>query len=303
MRHLFLINPGAGKTDSTRDLVEQIRSLPLNGEIYVTRSAREAGEITCRAAAQGGPARLYACGGDGTLNAVVQGAAGHGHIAVTNVPRGTGNDFLKIFGPNWRAGFSDLAALSQGPQAAFDLIDCNGVLGIGVACAGVDARIAADVHRYKALPLVSGVGAYVLSLLANVLFHPLSQRVELTVDDFHFQGELTLLCVCSGRYYGGGFMPVGDAMPDDGVLDILAVSQVGRLNFLRLAGAYGRGQYRRYPDLIRSFRSRGATLSSREELTAVVDGEVMRARELRMALSEKQVQFFYPQYLDYRPDL
>ena len=47
----------------------------------------------------GEPLRVYACGGDGTLNEVVNGAAGLDHVAVTNVPKGTGNDFLKIFGP------------------------------------------------------------------------------------------------------------------------------------------------------------------------------------------------------------
>ena len=80
---------------------------------------------------------------------MVNGAAGHPHAAVTNVPKGTGNDFLKMFGPDYRTLFYDLEALAVGPQTPFDLIDCNGRLGIDVVCAGVDARIAADVHRYK----------------------------------------------------------------------------------------------------------------------------------------------------------
>ena len=99
---------------------------------------------------------------------MVNGAAGHDFLAVTNVPKGTGNDFLKLFGPRYRERFSDLEALAAGPQAAFDLMDCNGKLGLDVVCAGVDARIAAGVHRYKRLRGVSGRWAYLLSLAEQV---------------------------------------------------------------------------------------------------------------------------------------
>ena len=58
-------------------------------------------------------------------------------------PRGPKQEFLRIFGANYAAGFLRiLAALAEGPQACFDLMDCNGKLGIGVVCAGVDARVA-----------------------------------------------------------------------------------------------------------------------------------------------------------------
>mgnify|MGYP001705535948 CR=1 FL=1 len=86
-------------------------------------------ELARAAAERGEPVRIYACGGDGTLNEAVNGAAGFANAAVTNVPKGTGNDFLKIFGADYRSRFSDLAALADGPQACFDLMDCKGRLG------------------------------------------------------------------------------------------------------------------------------------------------------------------------------
>ncbi len=70
------------------------------------------------------PVRLYACGGDGTLNEVVNGAAGHANAAVTHFPGGSGNDFIKIFSDP--AAFRSLPRLLDAEEATFDLIRCNG---------------------------------------------------------------------------------------------------------------------------------------------------------------------------------
>ena len=301
MRHIFIINPSAGKKRNTRALVDSIQSLDVPYEIQFTETAGDARRIARAAAERGEAVRLYACGGDGTLNEVVNGAAGFDSAAVTNVPIGTGNDFLKIFGPDYRARFSDLRALSQGPQAAMDLIDCNGLLGIDIVCTGVDARIAVDKDSYKVLPLVSGIGAYILSLVANVLFKPISVPTVVDCGDLHFEGETTIVCVCSGRYYGGGFMPVGDNRPDDGVLETLVIPRVSRFTFFRLVGKYAKGKYRDYPELIYHRRGNGATVRGQRELVAVVDGEPVRAKELVIRLSDKRVNFFYPEGMCYDP--
>ncbi len=302
MKHLFIINPAAGRQDSTERLLEHIQALELDTELFLTARAGDALRRTQQAVQQGEPMRIYACGGDGTLNEVVCGAAGHDHVAVTNVPKGTANDFLRIFGKGWRAGFSDLEALAAGPQAVFDLLDCNGKLGIGVACAGVDARIADDVHKYTQLPAVEGTGAYVLSLIVNVLFKGITRPCTVDMGDFHYEGETAILCACNGRYYGGGFMPVGDAMPDDGVLDFLMVPKVSRFTFFRLVGQYAKGKYRNYPQLIRHYHGERITFSSDQELVAVVDGETVKAKSFTIQLAQQKINFFYPAYLHYRPE-
>ena len=174
MNHLFIINPAAGKKESTRALEDLLGKLSFAHEVVYTQKAGDARDFARKAAESGEEVRIYACGGDGTLNEVVNGAAGYPNAAVTCVPKGTGNDFLKIFGENYRTLFYDLEGLAVGPEAQFDLMDCNGHLGIDVVCTGVDARIADDVHRYKDWRFVSGMGAYVLALLENVLFKGIS---------------------------------------------------------------------------------------------------------------------------------
>lgn len=304
MKHLFILNPHAGKKGAAEEFCAQIRHIfqEREFEIAFTERPGHAEELSRAAARTGKPVRIYACGGDGTLNEAVCGAAGYENAAVTNVPRGTGNDFLKIFGPEYRAAFSDLAALAEGPQAAFDLMDCNGKLGLGVICAGVDARIAADVHKYSRLPLIHGIGAYILSLVVNVLFKGISRPTTVQVEGETLSGGTAIICICNGRYYGGGFMPVGGAMPDDGVLDMLIVPKVSRFTFFRLVGQYAKGRYLDYPGIIRHFHGECISYSSPEEIVTVVDGEVLRGPSFTVRLSEKKVNFFYPAYVDYQAE-
>ncbi|HIT02215.1 MAG TPA: BmrU protein [Candidatus Enterenecus merdae] len=303
MKHLFIINPAAGKGEEARWLDGAIRALAWDWEVVRTQRPGDACRLARAAAETEEAVRIYACGGDGTLNEVVNGAAGFPNAAVTNVPVGTGNDFLRIFGPDSKALFSDLRTLGEGPQAAFDLIDCNGKLGIGTVCAGVDARIAADVHKYTSLPLVRGLGGYVLSLVANVLFKGIARPMAVRMGELDYRGETAIICVCNGRYYGGGFMPVGEAMPDDGVLDMLVAPKVSRLTFFRLVKRYASGRYREYPELIWDHHGQKLTYASLDgrDVVTVVDGEVMRAPAFTVTLARQQVNFFYPAGASYQP--
>ena len=302
MRHIFIINPAAGKPETTARLERQIAGVSFPHEVVYTGGEGDALRFARAAAETGEPVRIYACGGDGTLNEAVNGAAGFPNAAVTNVPKGTGNDFLKLFGPDCRALFSDLEALAAGPQTPFDLMDCNGKLGIDVVCAGVDARIAAGVHRYSGLKGVSGRWAYILSLAEQIFLRGICRPMTVEMGGRRWEDEPTaILCVCNGRHYGGGFMPVGDAMPDDGVLDMLRVGKVGLFTFLRLVGKYARGLYWQYPRLIHAYHGQEVTFSAREPVTVVVDGEVMRDTCFTVRLSDKKVNFFYPAGASYPP--
>ena len=172
-----------------------------------------------------------------------------------------------------------------------------------VVCAGVDARIAAGVHRYKDLRFVSGIGAYLLSLTEQVIFRGLCRPLTIRAEGLDWQERQTaILCICNGRHYGGGFMPVPDAMPDDGVLDVLAVGEISRLTFFRLVGKYAQGLYRQYPQLITDWHGQSLSFSSPREITVVVDGEVMRGTRFTVRLSPLKINFFFPAGADYSPE-
>ena len=214
MKHLFVVNPVAGKQKPEEkiklihDSADRVPGGLAGGfEIYVTRAPMDAVE-KIRSAAEGeDDLRVYACGGDGTLNECVNGAAGLKNVAVTHFPCGTGNDFIKMFGAD-KSRFFDLAELANGEVRPLDLIKCNGRYSINICSMGLDARVGTDVHKYSGLPLLGGPAGYVASLAVNFV-KGVSQPMTVTADGLTCGPRLNLVCICNGRFYGGGFTQLG----------------------------------------------------------------------------------------------
>lgn len=296
--HIFIINPRAGRHDQTTRVLEMAAQLRRRHGVecrcLLTERPGHAAELARRAAETGREIRVYACGGDGTVNEAANGLAGFPNAALTAIPIGTGNDFLKNFGPD-REKFSDAENLWDGPRFPLDLIDCSGRLCLTIACAGLDARTAADVHRFTSYPMLSGRGSYVAALAANFLFRPITRRWTVVADGRERTGDYALVAVCNGRYYGGGFTPMAEARMDDGVLDTLLVTDAGRLAFARHVGQYSSGRWREVPRFMHGLQPRELVLrSDSEDITVCLDGEIVRGREFCFRLSERKLDFFGP---------
>lgn len=301
MKHLFILNPEAGKRDRTAELRAKIDAFcTQNGLDYGVEASAQKGDCTAiarRAAESGEETRIYACGGDGTLNEVVCGVAGAENVAVTCIPAGSGNDFLRLFSNP--AAFADLSAFLNCREARFDVIKVGELTyGINIASVGVDARIAATAPKIKRIPLVTGSGAYVISTVYH-LIKGLTQPMEITLDGETIMGKQTLLAVCSGRFYGGGFQPVPDAEPDDGLLDVLLVKGVSRLKAASVVGAYKQGRYKELPQMMAHRRTKSVTVRSEKPLCLNVDGEILSANEVTFSLAPAKLRFFYPEALSY----
>lgn len=298
MKHVFIINPTAGKRNCTTQMMETAKSLAarhnLDLDCILTKRSGHAMETVRALARSGQDVRVYACGGDGTMNEVANGLAGFANAAMTCIPIGTGNDFLKNFGDKAPL-FADPENLWNGPELTLDAIDCGGRLAMTVACSGFDAQVADDVHKYGDIPLLKGQGSYILSLGINFLLRSLGHPWTITLDGTAMPGEYALAAVCNGRYYGGGFMPVAEARMDDGVLNTLVVQKVSRAAFLRFVGAYSKGRYYTLPQVARCYTAREICIESPDQdIVTCLDGEIMRSRKVTLQLSEKKVRFFGP---------
>lgn len=298
MRHVFIINPHAGKKNQAAriyGMADRLREVHgLDCTCMLTDRPGGATEMARKLAASGEPLRLYACGGDGTISEVANGIAGFANAAMTCIPAGTGNDFLKNFGPD-TAQFSDAENLWDGEVFPLDLIDCNGHLCLTIACTGIDARIADSVHQYGG-PLLSGRRSYLASVAVNFLFKSIGRHWTVWLDDEKIEDDFALVSMCNGRYYGGGSMPVPEARMDDGVLHTVLIKNISKLLFARLFFAYSAGEYRRLPsDLIQVSTAREVRIhSDGTEFITCLDGETFRWRDITLKLSDKRLNFFGP---------
>ena len=295
MKHLFIINPAAGKYDKTYEYRAQIQRIAhgrgLDYQIKISQKPGDCTQFAREAAQTGEEYRIYACGGDGTLNEVIAGAAGYMNVAVTHYAGGSGNDFIKIF--DHPEPFRDLEALMDCREYTFDLVRCNGDISLNICSVGLDARIGTSVANYKRLPLVSGSMAYGLSTVVNTL-KGVSEHYRILVNGEEIDGEFTLICACNGRFYGGGFNPVPTADPSDGTLDVLLIKKVSRLKVAAVVGKYKNGLYEQYPDLIRHIRTDSLTVICDKETPINLDGELRMAREVNISIAKEKIRFFYP---------
>ena len=304
MKHVFIVNPAAGKCDRTVQIKENVEQLFRNREeryeVKISKGPGDCIRLAKEACEAGEPVRLYACGGDGTLNEVVNGAVGYDNAAVTHFPSGSGNDFIKIFSEP--QAFKSLERLMESEEAEFDLIECRTddqlCYGANIVSIGLDARIGTEMGRYRRLPLVSGTGAYYLSTAVN-LCKGIHRPYEICINGEIISGNQTLICICNGRCYGGGFNPVPDAEPDDGLLDVLIVKKVNLLEVTKVIGHYKNGNYAKFPDLIRHIRTDKLQVLCREESVVNLDGECLRGIQIDFCVSSKKLRFFYPKGLTY----
>ena len=298
MQHLFIINPAAGDRNRTKQYKAAIRQVcrerGVNYRIYVSTAPGDCERAAREAALAGMPVRIYACGGDGTLNEVVSGAAGFPNAAVSVFSGGSGNDFVKLFSEP--KAFFDLNRLMDCDETEFDLIRCNDRLSLNICSVGLDARIGTDVASYKRIPLLSGFRAYAVSAIINTV-RGVAEHYVVEVNGHTLDEEHTLVCVCNGRYYGGGFNPVPQADPSDGLLDVLVVKKVSRLKVLEVIGKYKAGRYQELPDLVRYFRAREITVRCDKPTAVNLDGELLTAQNITFRLAKEKIRFFYPKGL------
>ena len=296
MKHLFIINPAAGSHDRTAQYCAQIQQAcaGLDYEIKVSAAPGDCTKLTRQAAKTGEEYRVYACGGDGTLNEVVQGAAGHANVAVTVFSGGSGNDFAKVFDDP--SAFYSLPRLLDAEEVTFDLIRCNDDFSLNICSVGLDARIGTDVANYKRLPLLHGFRAYVVSTVINVI-RGIAEHYTVHIDGETVDGEQTFICACNGRYYGGGFNPVPEADPADGLLDVLLVKKVSRLQVPMVIGKYKAGRYQELPKLVRHVRTKQLQIICDKPTPINLDGELRTATTVDIRVADEKLRFFYPKGL------
>ena len=251
MKYHFIINPVAGKQDSSKVLVPEIKRAATacgiaETDLTIQLTNRPAHahflalEAVSAAAEQDEEIRIYAAGGDGTFNEVLTGAMNYKKAAVGLLPYGSGNDFLRSFGT--REEFCDIEDQLRGGVKEIDMIKTQRGYAADICSAGLDAKVAYGIPKFRRIPFCGGGMAYKLSIV-EVLLGKRATRLHINIDGNEFERSAILVAVCNGRYYGGGFLAAPESQLDDGVLDVMVVNEISLAKIAKVLPIYQAGKH------------------------------------------------------------
>ncbi|MDD3023607.1 MAG: diacylglycerol kinase family lipid kinase [Syntrophomonadaceae bacterium] len=301
MKHIFVLNPVAGRGDAEKKLLPKILSALKNSNLdYEIHRTLNKGDATrfvkdrCLLA-ENAALRFYAVGGDGTLNEVVNGAFGFENVEIALIPAGTGNDFPRSFShPEY---FLDIERQLAGNSRSIDLIRYNDSYLVNMLNIGIDCAVVARTAELKKKPFLNGSSAY-LAGIACVFVANKAYQMSVTLEDGSVEeGEFTLLAVGNGAYCGGGFKGVPKACLDDGLLDVSMVKKINRRTFLAVIRKYHDGTHLEPSKTelpIKYIKCRKLTISSHERLQICADGEISKEKRIDLELLPKAIVFSVP---------
>lgn len=268
MKARLIVNPVAGKGQSTPldDVISYLKGEGWDVDIVYT-SRRGDATLLAEAAAKDGCDIAVACGGDGTLNEVVNGLAGS-DVILGVIPLGTVNIWAKEAGIP-RKPISAAEALVKGEVKRVDLGLAGSYRFLLMAGVGFDAEVARHIEPEDKQKL--GILAYLLKGV-HTTFKFTGRRVSLKIDDRKLRRKMLMMVIGNTRSYGGLVEITTDAQIDDGLLDVCIFLGQG---FWRKLAHLVRVLFRlhREDPEVEYFRARSITVHSSIPLPVQVDGD------------------------------
>lgn len=258
MKYIFIINKlaGRGKYEKLLPNIESIcKEKNIKYEIqYITKS-QNGSQIAQKY--KDDENILYVVGGDGTINVTLQGIVGTKN-KLGIIPAGSGND-------TYRA----IKKLPNG-DSLIDIAKINDRYFINVACSGIDAEVAnnLDILKNTKIPTSQLYNASIIYTFVKFKCKMLHLKTKIKNINSYY----TILSICNGSYYGGGFNIAPKSSLSDGLLDIYYAEKISKSKIIPLIFKMKKGIHegKRY---IHKFRTNHVEINFEENITFNVDGE------------------------------
>ena len=280
-RLVLVANPTSGG-GRARAIAERARDVMLSEGVdvdLVVPEGIDAMRESVAAAVESAPTGIVACGGDGTVHLVLQGAASHStaihSTAMAIIPAGTGNDVARSLGIARKDHEQVARVIARSALAGrFRAIDLTRlehgsrhVWSLGVTSTGLDSAVNERANRTRRF---NGTTRYVLALLAEMRSFRTYEYV-VTVDGERMDGPATLIAIGNGSSYGGGMLICPSASMTDGILDITWVDRASRTTILRVFPRIFNGSHVKHP-AVRVLHGRTITVEAKGPVV-YADGE------------------------------
>ncbi|MHB8586476.1 MAG: diacylglycerol/lipid kinase family protein [Thermoplasmatota archaeon] len=286
----LVYNPKSAAGKGKDLAIKAQRALSEHGVVVDLVATRSKGDASARVAerAQAGDPIVYVIGGDGTLSEAADGALRSAKpVVLAFLPGGTGNSFLRDFGPPELSVSIDRIT-NRAPRAIDALLVTwpgGERYAINVVHTGFAAHVGALAdRRLKRL----GASAYSVAVVGG-LIRLRSPLTRLVCDGRDIRSRLALVALCNSIHTGGAMKMAPDAALDDGLMDVVAVSRVGRIRLLRLFPRIFDGNHIKEKE-VTIYRAASVTVDPGRESPVLIDGEVLGTTPVTVRVLPKALQ-------------
>jgi diacylglycerol kinase (ATP) len=279
---VFLVNPASANGSTGRrwpELERRAAELGLTGRTVISEAPGQLGELASRAV-EDGAELLVVVGGDGTVHEVADGLVKSGRgadVELAVLPRGTGKDFvrsLRIPGSFDRAievARSGAVRPIDVGKATYRAADGSQAEAYFANFAGVGISGAIADRANRTSKALGGKLSFIWATLV-VFVRWRSSAMTLDVDGELRSGRMFEVLAMNGDYTAGGMWMAPEAAPDDGLLDIVTIGDVTKLDFVTTFPKLYRGKHLSHPK-IELRRGRRMRVEADRPLPIVLDGE------------------------------
>ncbi len=258
MKYIFIINEGAGKGKSKKILPNIEKACKQrNIEFEIRYISKEKSGYDIAREYESEENVIYVVGGDGTLGITLPALIGTKN-KLGIIPAGSGNDTYRT-----------VKTMEKG-ETKIDLGKINDTYFINVACSGIDAEVANNIDKLRNTIIPSNQ-LYNVSLVYT-FFTFRNKKMKMKTKIKNIEDKYTILSICNGSYYGGGFKIAPKSRLTDGLLDIYYAEKMPKLKMIPLILKLKKGKHegRRR---VHKFRTNHVELELEEEVSFNVDGE------------------------------
>jgi diacylglycerol kinase (ATP) len=286
-RALLLVNRHARRgQDSLAQVIEQLQTLGLELLEESTEHPALLPDIIRRYQHQ--VDLVIVGGGDGTLNAVVQGLVGT-HLPLGILPLGTANDLGRTLGIP--ANLSEACrVITTGKVKTIDLGLVNDHYFFNVASLGLSVRITQKLT--KEMKRRWGVLAYAVTAV-QALWESRPFSAEIRVSDTITKVKTVQIAVGNGRFYGGGMTVAADATIDDQQLDLYSLEIRAWWQMLTLLPSMKQGTHITLPN-VRAIRGQEIEVITRRIYPINTDGEITTQTPARFRVVPQALSVIVP---------
>lgn len=269
-RSAVVINPSkvADLDGRRRDICDALAQAGWPAPMWLETTPADPGCGQARQAVDAGVDVVFACGGDGTVMAVVTVLAGT-DVSLAILPSGTGN----LLATNLGLSSDVVEGVALATDGGRRLIDVGAV---EARCFAVMAGIGFDAEMLDATsePLKKSIGwpAYALGALKHLRNRPMRVSISLDGGARLRRRAKSVLVGNVGRLQGGvPLLP--DAEPDDGYLDVAILTPRTLGHWVSLA--WGVLWRKPFPARMETYRARNVDIVADRNYPRELDGDVI----------------------------